>query len=346
MAYISFKPQDYYNTKLYDGTGASNAVTGVGFTPDFVWCKDRDGDVNSSLCDTVRAATKTLISNTNGVEETYTEGLKSFDADGFTVGTQGFINTNTNNYVSYNWKAGTTTVPSGGSITPSAVTINTTSKQGIYKYTGTGANATIAHGLSAVPEFMMVKNLDTTNDWQIYHMAKGADWRAHLNTTAAFTDNATGWNDTAPTSTLFSLGTNTNGNQSGDEMIAYVWAGVKGYSKFGMYECTGISSATPYIWTGFRPAWIMIKSYNNTHNWAIYDDKRLGQNATSNKGNASISANLTSTEQKDDDIDIFANGFRPRVTSNQVNGSSWLYAYAAFASNPMVGSNGNAVLGR
>ena len=126
----------------------------------------------------------------------------------------------------------------------------------------------------------------------------------------------------------------------------YAFSDVKGYSKFGVYEGTGSASATPYIWTGFRPAYVMIKSYNNVHNWAIYDSKRLGRNADSNQGNASLSANLTSAEQKDDDIDIFANGFRPRVTSNQVNGSAWLYAYAAFASNPMVGSNGNPVLGR
>ena len=346
MAYISFKPQDYYNTKLYDGTGAELAITGVGFQPDLNWMKGRETTENNEIATPLQGVTKYIATNTNGTQGTDAQALKSFDSDGVTIGTWSTYNNSGNAFCMWNCKMGTTTVPSGGSITPSAVTIDTTSKQGIYKYTGTGANATIAHGLGAVPEFMMVKNLETTNDWQIYHMAKGADWRAHLNTTAAFTDNATGWNDTAPTSTLFSLGTNTNGNQSGDEMMAYVWAGVKGYSKFGMYEGTGSSSATPYIWTGFRPAWIMIKTYNNVHNWAIYDDKRLGKNADSNQGNASLSANLTSAEQKDDDIDIFANGFRPRVTSNQVNGSAWLYAYAAFASNPMVGSNGNPVLGR
>ena len=353
MAYISFKPSDFFNPLLYTGDGTAigsggNALTGVGFQPDMTWIKCRNAAQGHQLFDAARGATKVIWPEDSGAETTRAESLTSWQSDGFTLGNDGDVNTNSNTYVSWCWKAGTNSGVdfSSGDITPTAYSINTTSGIGIYHYNCTGANATMVHGLSSAPKMLITKSLGDTSPWAVWHTGMNPTNYLVLNDTAAQATNANAWNSTAPSSTVISFGSDGQTNGSGKNNIMYAFSDVKGYSKFGMYEGTGSSSATPYIWTGFRPAWIMIKTYNNVHNWAIYDDKRLGKNADSNQGNASLSANLTSTEQKDDDIDIFANGFRPRVTSNQVNGSGWLYSYAAFANNPMVGSNGNPVLGR
>jgi hypothetical protein len=341
MAFINFNPQDYFNTVLYTGTGSSLAVTGCGFQPNLTWIKCRDVTNGNFVYDSLRGADTAIMSNNSDPTATYS-GLTSFDSDGFTVGTFGDTNTNTKLFASWNWKAGTTTVPSGGSITPSAVAIDTTAKQGIYKWTGTGANATIAHGLGAAPQLMFVKNCDTNNDWNVYHMAKGPNFRGFLNTTGDFEDQITGWNDTAPTTTEFSIGTNTNVNQSGDTMVAYVFCAVKGYSKMGIYEGNGSSSAAPFTYTGFRPAWILIKRLASSNNWFLWNDKDAGYNPDNN----CLNPNTTAANNTSDFIKIFSNGFTFMTTDSEINGDAGLYVYAAFASNPMVDSNGNPALAR
>ena len=355
MAYISFKPSDFFNTLLYTGTSDTwTAHSGLGFQPNFTWHKSRTSTGWNGLCDSVRGVDadpgcKAVYSNDTSAEETSTtEYLDGYQSDGFTVGVNGSFGSNGEDYAAWCWKAGTNSGVdfSSGDITPTGYSINTTSGIGIYHYNCTGANATMVHGLSSAPKMLITKSLGDTSPWAVWHTGMNPTNYLVLNDTAAQATNANAWNSTAPSSTVISFGSDGQTNGSGKNNIMYAFSDVKGYSKFGVYEGTGSASATPYIWTGFRPAYVMIKSYNNVHNWAIYDSKRLGRNADSNQGNASISANVTTIEQKDDDIDIFANGFRPRVTSNQVNGSAWLYAYAAFASNPMVGSNGNPVLGR
>ena len=334
MAYSTIdKSTSFQNNVLYTGNGTAigsggQAITGVGFSADFTWIKERSSTSGHHWFDTPRGATEKISSDSTAAESANAETLASWQSDGFTVGDAGGANQSGQTYVAWNWKAGTSSGVdfSSGDITPTAYSINTTSGIGIYHYNCTGANATMVHGLSSAPKMLITKSLGDTSPWAVWHAAMTATNYLVLNETAAQATNANAWNSTAPSSTVISFGSDGQTNGSGKNNIMYAFSDVKGYSKFGVYEGTGSASATPYIWTGFRPAYVMIKSYNNVHNWAIYDSKRLGRNADSNQGNASISANVTTIEQKDDDIDIFANGFRPRVTSNQVNGSGWLYS--------------------
>ena len=337
-AYISFQPSDFFNTKLYTGTGASLAITGVGFQPDFVWAKNRDATDNHTLFDSPRGVTEYIGSNTTTVETTGADSLNSFDSDGFTLGTWGDINGSGEDYVSWNWKAGTTSGLSGGTITPSAYSFNTTSGFGIYAYTGTGANATIPHGLGVAPHLVIVKHLSGASDWEV-GSSSYTSWAYHqgLNLTNAESSSATCWNSTAPTSTVFSVGTNGAINGSGQTFVAYVFANVKGYSKFGSYTGNG-SVDGPFIYTGFRPAYIMIKSTSGAGAWAIFDNKRSEYNVVDKQ----LAANTTEVDQTSDVLDILSNGFKIRATSNMVNGSGWEYIYSAFAEFPFVSSNSKA----
>ena len=340
MAYISFKPSDYFKTKLYTGTGSSNAITGVGFQPDFTWIKNRDASDNHMLFDAVRGVTKFIHSNLTTAETTQAESLKTFDSDGFTVGTYGDVNTNTEDFASWNWKAGTTSGISGGTITPSSYSINTTSKIGIYKWSGTGTAGTIAHGLGVTPTMMIVKDLTSTGAWQVYHEAIGATKAIYLNDTAAAGVTSGPWNDTAPTTTTFALNNSDRTNGSGKDYIAYVFAPVKGYSAIGSY--TGNASATdgPFIYTGFRPAFILAKASTFAAAWTLYDHTILGYNADNKQfdvNSAGTPGNYKS--------DIYSNGFKPFTADGQINGS-YPYIYIAFADQPIVGSDGTPGVAR
>ena len=340
MAYISFQPSDFFNTKLYTGTGASNAVTGVGFQPDFTWIKNRDVTDFHVLTDVARGVTKYIKSDDTTAETTNAESLKSFDSDGFTVGNMNEVNTNTEDYASWNWKAGTTSGLTGGTITPSSYSINTTSGFGMYKYVGnTTSGATIAHGLGVIPKFIMVKSTDQTSNWQLQHVSTGPTKYLELNSNIAAGTSTSRWNDTAPTSTVFSLGNTNTVNDASYTYIAYVWADVKGYSKFGSY--TGNAAVDgQFIYTGFRPAFVMIKRYNTTGNWTLWDSKRAGYNTN----NAEFQPNLTSAEGTSDRFDLLSNGFKMRDSSPTINDGS--YIYMAFAEFPIVSSNDIPVTAR
>ena len=213
MAYITFQPNDYFNTKLYTGTGSSNAQTGVGFQPDWLWIKDRDSSSNSHvITDAIRGTNKIIFSDNNGAETTDANRVTSFDSDGFTVGTDGSTNTNTNDYVAWNWRASGTSGSSNsdGSIT-STVSANTTAGFSIVTYTGTGANATVGHGLGSAPGLILFKQRSDTQKWIVHHQSLGATKSLHLDTTEA-EQTSTFMNDTAPTSSVFSLGTIVNNN--------------------------------------------------------------------------------------------------------------------------------------
>ena len=352
MAYISFQPKDFFNNVTYTGTGASNAVTGVGFAPDFVWCKDRVQDINSSLCDTVRTATKTLISNTNDTEQTYAEGLKSFDADGFTVGTQGFINTNTNGYISYNWKAGTTSGISGGTITPSSYTINTTSGFGIYKYTGTGSNGTIAHGLSTAPKMVIVKRLTVdTGDWNSWHHNLGSGLNyINLNTSSAKASNAAVWNSTEPSSTLISIGTYGATNTSGSAYVLYAFSEVKGFSSMGVYTGNGNADGA-FVYTGFEPAMIIAKNRDSggvaAYGWTMISNTfGMGGATDANPAFNDLTQNLFADQSVSvgtgNAVDFLSNGFKWRSTGTGGNQSTAPFIYIAFSKQAIVSSNSKA----
>ena len=341
-AYISFQPSDFFNTLLYTGTGASLAITGVGFQPDFVWTKNRDATDNHNLFDSPRGVREFISSNMTSVETTGADSLNSFDSDGFTLGTWGDVNGSGEDYVSWNWKGGTTSGLSGGTITPSAYSFNTTSGFGIYKYTGTGANATIPHGLGVVPHLVMVKHLSGASDWEVGSTSY-TSWAYHqgLNLTNAESSSATCWNSTAPTSTVFSVGTNGAINGSGQTFVAYVFANVKGYSKMGTYIGNGNADG-PFIYTGFRPAFAIRKILDSTDSWYVTDNKRLGYNPQ----NDYLFANATQTESSLTRFDFLSNGIKIRTTDGGDNGNGNTYMYIAFAEFPFVSSNSKATVAR
>ena len=341
MAYTTInKSTDYFNTKLYTGNGsAGNAQTGVGFQPDWVWIKTRDTSNNHTIFDAVRGVTKRLRSNQDNAENT-SSGVTSFDSDGFTVGSDSAGNTSGGTMVAWNWKAGGGQGSSNtdGTINTTYTSVNTTSGFSISKYTGTGSNATVGHGLGVVPKMIIVKCLDQTHWWFTYHVSIGNTKHVTLNTGNAESGaSAAYWNNTTPTSSVFSIGTDTGVNQSGQDYIAYCFAEKTGFSKFGSYVGNGNADGS-FIYTGFKPAFVMIKyaSGGGSGNWTMYDSKRLGYNVS----NSYIYANESNTESSVSHIiDLVSNGFKCRANSSDTNTNGGTMIYMAFAEAPLVGSN-------
>ena len=341
--YISFQPSDFFNTKLYTGNGSTNAITGVEFQPDFTWIKVLDAAARSHvLTDAVRGVNSQVSSDDSAAATTLTDALTSFDSDGFTLGADtggGEVNDNTKSFVSWNWKAGTTSGITGGTITPTSYSLSTTSGISILKYTGNNTSgATIAHGLGAVPKFILVKNLDTASTpWRAYHVGLGPDYSITLNETDAKADNSTFWNDTAPTSTLITMGNDSKINGT-DDYIMYIFASTKGFSKFGEYAGTGDSTIAPFIYTGFRPGWLMVKQTDSAgQNWFMFDNKRSPFNVIDKY----LYADSDAVEATSDRIDFYSNGFKCKDNAAGLNGSggSTRYIYMAFAEFPLVSSN-------
>ena len=341
MAYAAItKPSLHMNTKLYTGTGASNAITGVGFQPDFTWIKKRNGVENHALFDAVRGATKYLKSDEDAAQVTDTNSLSAFDSDGFTVISSGKTNTDTDTYVSWNWKAnGAGSLNEVGSI-DSTVSVSTVSGFSIVQYVGDGAvSATIGHGLGVKPKMFVVKSL-VADDWTVYNETDGADYGMFWNNSDAKTDNVEYFNDTEPTSTVFTIGTNGRVNDIGVTYITYCFADVKGYSKFGTY--TGNNSVDgSFIYTGFKPAFIIGKRTDSANNWYMFDNKRNPFNLTDNKLRVDESSDESVDPAKA--IDMFSNGFKIKSTDSELNASSGIYIYMAFASEPLVANVGSSI---
>jgi hypothetical protein len=336
MSYSTIdKPTDYFNTKLYSGTGSSQAVTGVGFQPDWIWFKCRTQAQNHNLFDAIRGSNKIIQSSTANAEATSTALLTSFDSDGFTVNTDGGVNGSGQTYASWNWLANNTSGSSNtdGSIT-STVSANTTSGFSIVSYTGTGANATVGHGLNATPKMIIMKNLQLTTQWQIYHESIGNTHHLQFDASAKL-DDAGAFNDTSPTSSVFSLGASNYGNGNGNNMIAYCFAEKKGYSKFGSYTGNGNADGT-FVYLGFKPAWVLVKNTSGSgDNWILVDNKRLGYNPD----NRLLFPNAINADFTDNNLDLLSNGFKARV-SYDPNGSGNTMIYMAFAESPFVTSTG------
>ncbi len=343
MAYTTInKSTDYFNTKLYTGNGSTQSITGVGFQPDWTWIKSRNSaSYNHMLFDAVRGATKYIKSDATSAENTLTETLKSFNSDGFTVGTEADVNNNSTTYASWNWKAnGAGSTNYDGSIN-STVSANTTAGFSIVKYTGNGtAGATIGHGLGATPAVIIQKIRGSTGNWLVYHhkntSAPETDF-LKLNTTDATADEVTIFNDTAPTSSVFSVGTESTINGNGNTCIAYCFAEKKGYSKFGSYTGNGTAGVDgagdgTFIYTGFKPSMIIIKPSSTTGNWQIFDNKRPGFNESDNLAPNNNAAENTSN----DFVDLVSNGFKLR--SGTYSASGVTYIYMAFGQS-LVGSN-------
>jgi len=341
MAYISFQPSDYFNTKLYTGTSSGNqAVTGVGFQPDWIWTKNRVDAFGSNLYDAIRGTGYYLQSNNTSTSQSAVTSLISFDSDGFTVGTGDNVQYTSNNGVAWNWKAnGQGSSNTDGSINTTYTSASTTSGFSISTYTGTGANATVGHGLGVVPNIVLVKSTSNGEHWCMYNSNLGNTSRLLLNLTNAVETSRSEWQSTTPTSSVFSVDGSDQVNGSGSKTyVAYCFAEKKGFSKFGSY--TGNSNADgAFIYTGFRPGWIMIKRYDSgTEDWNMWDSKRIGYNIS---GNDKLFANLNNAELTTEDaIDILSNGFKLRSTNGGFNNSSGSYIYMCFAEEPLVSSNG------
>ena len=339
MAYTTInKSSAYFNTKLYTGTGSSNAITGVGHAPNWTWIKNRATTDMHSLFDAVRGATKRISTSNNSAQATEAQDLKAFGSDGFTVGTSGAVNSSNVNYVSWNWKAnGQGSSNTAGTINSTYTSANTTSGFSIVQYTGNASQSqTVGHGLGVAPKLIIFKSLTSTDDWSICcPSVLGVNGRLTLNTTAANSvgDN-TFWNSAAPSSTLFSLGNNSRANASGKTIIAYCFAEVKGFSNVGSYIGNGSASGT-FVYTGFKPAFVMFKKSSGTDNWRIIDNKRLGYNPN----NAFLFPNITQAESNLTRIDLVSNGFKLRTTDAGDNANGQTYIYMAFAEAPLVGSN-------
>jgi hypothetical protein len=335
MAYTTInKSTDYFNTKLYTGTGSSNAITGVGFAPNWVWLKRRDTTGNNYVFDTVRGATQRLITNDPASDAVDNASLTAFGSDGFTVNTETDLNANSGTFVSWNWKAnGAGSANTAGSIN-STVSASATSGFSIVSYTGTGANATVGHGLSSAPSMIIVKGRDFVDNWGVFHSSLGNNKKLKFNLTNAVVTTSESWNSTSPTSSVFSVGIDGETNNNGSAMIAYCFSNVQGYSKFGSYVGNGNADGT-FVYTGFKPAFILIKRYDGADTWTIYDNKRTGFNVDNNP----LFANATTTESTDDDLDILSNGFKIRRNSGRINTSGGNQLYMAFAEAPLVGSN-------
>jgi hypothetical protein len=325
----------------YTGTGASltvaNTVNGTNFQPDLVWVKSRSAATDHKLTDVVRGVTKALISDTTGAETTDTNGLTAFGSTGFTLGTDTTYNNSAATYVAWQWKAnGAGVTNTSGSIT-STVSANTTAGFVVVTFTGTGANATVGHGLGVAPSMVIVKDRTaarTGYQWPVWHTSLGGGTKAlFLNVTDATATDTVYWNSTVPTSSVFSVGTWGGVNYSGDNFVAYCFSAVAGYSAFGSYTGNG-STDGPFVYTGFRPRFILIKCSSNSTSstvWTIFDTSRSPYNASVNE----LYPNLSAAEGVDSSgIDILSNGFKPKRNSEYANLSGWTYIYYAVAENP------------
>jgi len=343
MAYATInKPSDYFNTVLYTGDGTAigsggQSITGVGFQPDWVWTKARSQSHSHTLYDSSRGVQKPLVTNSTATESTETEGLDSFDSDGFTTGNKDNSGQSGTTYASWHWKAngGTTSSNTDGSIT-STVQANTTAGFSVITWTGSGSAGTVGHGLGKQVDMVFLKCRTATQDWRVYSrasMGTSTGDSLYLNLNLAQGSNSNNINSGSSTTFGLSSG-NLSINATSNTYVAYCFAEIEGYSKFGSYTGNGSSDGT-FVYTGFKPAFIIIKGTNVAQGWWTFDNKRVGYNVDNNLFQAENSA----SENTSDWIDILSNGFKPRSSDNGLNGS-YNYIYMAFAENPLVGTNG------
>ena len=344
MAYTTInKSSEHFNTKTYVANATDNhAITGVGFRPDFVWLKNQDQAVSYSIYDVVRGAGQELKSDTTATTNVVTDRLKSLDSDGFTLGTSWGNASNGNDYVSWNWKAGQSqgSANNDGSIYTTYTSVNDTAGFSISQFEGTGSVATFGHGLSTKPTFIMIKNVDASQNWLCYHKSIGATKYVRLNLNSAQGTSSSVWNDTEPTNSLVTIGTDGAVNGSSQTMIAYCFSDRQGYMKTGIYTGNGSSTDGAFVYTGFRPSMILLKQTNSSNNWRIIDDKRLGYNDL----NYVLYPSANAVQSTEKGANILSNGFKLTGGAGS-NGSGSTYVYIAFGQT-MVGTNNVPVTAR
>ncbi len=335
MAYSTInKSTDYFNTKTYTGNGGTQAVTGVGFQPDWVWLKSRSVGDSPILFDVVRGVTKRLMTNSTGAESTEAQEVQSFDSDGFTVGSSDNANRSGATMVGWNWLGANGTASNTDGSISSTVSANTTSGFSIVTFTGN--SGTVGHGLGVKPNFIVVKSRQTggSNNWVATHSALGTNMTDNyiiLNLTDAAGTSTNVWGG-EPTTTTFTVSSAVAAN---DNNVAYCFAEKKGYSKFGSYTGNGSTDGT-FIYTGFKPAFFMAKRSSAAGDpWVMIDNKRNSFNALSN----TLLANSADAENTGTDrADFISNGIKIKTTSNAWNANGSTYIYMAFGQS-IVGSN-------
>jgi len=332
-------PAKNFGVVTYSGTGSTQAITGLGFKPDLVWIKGRDDTTDHRLVNSSIGVGKALRSNTNGGDVSEANGVTAFGNDGFTVGSETGYNGSTINFVTWAWKAngGTTSTNTSGTIA-STVQANTNAGFSIVTYTGTGTAGTIGHGLGKAPEWILVKNRDQADDWVIYHIFNGNTHYVKLNSGAGKLDN-TFWNDTTPTSSVFSVSTHHSNNASTEKYVAYCWAGIEGFSSFGGWTTASDNVKGPFIHCGFKPKFVMIKMMQTGDGWGILDSVRN----TYNPRNTILFANTTAANSTNEayDVDFLSTGFQVTTSNAQHNHTSYdPYIYMAFADVPAKYSQG------
>jgi hypothetical protein len=333
------RPQKHFDILLYTGNGATQTVGGLEFAPDFVWIKERSSTSNHTLGDTVRGANKVLESNDTDNEHSPDAGaerFKSFNSAGFTHENSGAVNQSGQTYVAWCWKGGGDAVANTDGTLNSQVSVNEEAGFSIVSWTSTGTTgSTIGHGLGKKPDWIILKGRDTSENqpWRVYHKQLGATKSLMLDSSSASASQTGVWNDTEPTSSVFTVGSFGSTNENTKKYIAYCWCEVPSFSKFGSYTGNGNADG-PFVHLGFRPAFVLVKGNSFAGNWNLWDIKRPGYNVT----NDILYPNLSNAEYDgsptDNQIDILSNGFKFRGSNVDTNSSGSTYVYMAFAEQP------------
>jgi len=352
MAYTTINdPSKYFQTLLYTGNATGRSLTNTGnsnLQPDWVWTKKRSAAQNHCVTDSSRAVANILFPDVTDAESA-TQLLTEFRTDGFGLNTNALANDNSATYVAWQWKmnGGTTTSFNESGDNPGGnYQADTTAGHSVVTYTGTGAAGTVSHGLGSTPSVIIIKDRSEAGAWIVYHQIHGNAAFTKLNDAVAKANESSNFNNTDPTSSVFTVGTSTNVNKDANNYVAYCFCEKKGYSKFGIYQ--GNSNANgAFVYTGFRPAWIIVKASTDTKNWHIADDERISFNGKI----AGIRANTNDSENTGSEygpIDILSNGFKFRTSDNQINGdgTDGKYIYMAFAKHPLVSSTGTPTTAR
>ena len=342
MAYTTIdNPELYFQTKTFTGNGSTQSITLDGsenMQPDWVWIKGRSFADAHYIFDSIRGTTNAIFSHSDAAESSNTNTLTSFNSDGFTVGSESGVNGSSSTLVSWNWKAGgSASSNSDGDITTS-VSANQTAGFSIITFSGSDSDATIGHGLGVKPNLFIVKSRGSSNAWIVGGDKIGSDndgtlFLAHTNAASSGDNN---FNNTAPTSSVITLRAGSSqSNRNGFTYVCYAFAEKKGYSKFSSYTGNGNADGT-FVYTGFRPAWLMVKASSATSAWYIYDNKREGFNVDNNQ----LFPDRSNAEDTIDHVDLLSNGFKWKGITGDPNSSGRTYIYMAFAESPFVNSNG------
>jgi hypothetical protein len=343
MPYSSVdKPNQYFDTSLWSGTGATQSISSLNFQPDWLWVKSRSTASNHRSQNAVTGVTKGMNPNQTNAEDTLTDCVTSFNSNGFTLGadSQGYVNTSSRTYVGWSWKGNGTGVSNTAGTISSTVSANTTSGFSIIKFTASGSgNQSVGHGLGVAPKMFITKATSSSSSWNVYHASLNSsspqNYYLNLDLSNA-SSNLSGVFGAGMTSSVCGVGVGV-GISSGVTYIGYAFAEIKGYSKFGSYTGNGSTDGT-FVYTGFKPAFIMLKSSSSgAVGWITHDNKRIGFNPN----NYYVEPNNSNAESADTDkILLLSNGFKLISTSASWNTSSGTYIYMAFAENPFVSSKG------